>query len=71
MAATTGPTPKILVVVVPQAVTHGGQALLELGQLGVQAAEVAQELLGELLAGGGDGAGRSEAPRAGRATLLA
>ena len=44
----------------PRGHHYGRQPLLELGQLAVQAAEVAQQFLGQFLAGGRDGTGRPE-----------
>jgi len=54
----------------PRRSDDGRQALLQLGQLGVQADEVPQQLFGELLACRGDSAQGSKASSS-RATLLA
>ena len=50
-AATAGPTPKTSVTVVPEARTADGQLLLGVAPLGVDAAQVGQELPGQLAAG--------------------
>ena len=54
----TGPTPKTSVMVVPDARTAAVEPLPGVAQLGINAAQVLQELGGELAAGHRDGAGR-------------
>ena len=51
VAATTGPTPKIWVSVVPGRPDRHGELLLGLAELGVDTAQVLGELGGELAAG--------------------
>jgi hypothetical protein len=54
----TGPTPDTSVSVAPGAFHRGGQLLLRLAQLGVNAAQVLQEVAGQLPAGQHDRARR-------------
>ena len=56
----TGPTPKMPVRVVPGMPDHDSQFFLRLAQLAVEAAQVGQELAGELVPGPGDRAGRRD-----------
>src|SRR5215831_9273702 len=58
VAAITGPTPKISVRLVPDALTTTASFFSGLADLGIQAAHVLQELGGELPAGLLGGAGR-------------
>ena len=60
VAAMTGPTPKMPVRVVPGMPDHDSQFFLRLAQLAVEAAQVGQELAGELVPGPGDRAGRRD-----------
>ena len=53
----TGPTPKTSVTVVPDARTAAARLLLGVAHLGVDAAQVFEELGGELAAGQRHGAG--------------
>ena len=50
----TGPTPKMSVRVVPLARTAAASFFLVVAQLGIEVAQVVQELAGELAAGLGD-----------------
>ncbi len=56
----TGPTPKMPVRLVPEARTAAASFLLGLAQLGVEAAQVGEELGGELAAGQRNSAGRGD-----------
>lgn len=56
VAATTGPTPKILVVEAPDALDHRGEPLARLLDLGVETAQVVKQLPGELDPGDGHSA---------------
>src|SRR5215472_13327790 len=56
----TGPTPKTSVRLVPEAFDRCGEFLVDLAQLGIQVADVSQELGGELAAGLGNRARRRD-----------
>ena len=60
MAAITGPTPKISVTLVPDALTAMASFFSGLADLGIQAAHVRQQLVSELAAGLPGGAGRRD-----------